>query len=136
MHHPTDRITHITAFVKPVVEHWLEREIAQWVHPSLLPDPYYRCTRPTSGSSYNQIADRPTDRHSDSPTDSLTDGAFVFSSPTHYFLGDFLRKCCGYTLHLRLRCVLFDTHTYVIGFSIMLFTIVDESRYYEANPKH
>ena len=33
MHHPTDRITHTTAFVIPVVEHWLEREIAQWVHP-------------------------------------------------------------------------------------------------------
>ena len=33
MHHPTDRITHITAFVTPVVDHWLEREIAQWVHP-------------------------------------------------------------------------------------------------------
>ena len=32
MHHPTDRIIHTTAFVKPVVEHWLEREIAQWVH--------------------------------------------------------------------------------------------------------
>ena len=31
MHHPTDRITHATAFVTPVVEHWLEREIAQWV---------------------------------------------------------------------------------------------------------
>ena len=30
MHHPTDRITHTTAFVTPVVEHWLEREIAQW----------------------------------------------------------------------------------------------------------
>ena len=29
----TDRITHTTAFVTPVVEHWLEREIAQWVHP-------------------------------------------------------------------------------------------------------
>ena len=29
MHHPTDRITHTTAFVKPVVEHWLEREIAR-----------------------------------------------------------------------------------------------------------
>ena len=28
MHHPTDRITHTTAFVAPVVEHWLEREIA------------------------------------------------------------------------------------------------------------
>ena len=25
MHHPTDRITHTTAFVTPVVEHWLER---------------------------------------------------------------------------------------------------------------
>ena len=28
-----DRITHTTAFVTPVVEHWLEQEIAQWVHP-------------------------------------------------------------------------------------------------------
>ena len=27
MHHPTDRITSTTAFW-----HWLEREIAQWVH--------------------------------------------------------------------------------------------------------
>ena len=33
MHHPTDRITHTTAFVTPVVEHWLEQKIAQWVHP-------------------------------------------------------------------------------------------------------
>ena len=32
MHHPTDRIAHTTAFVTPVVEHWLERDIAQWVH--------------------------------------------------------------------------------------------------------
>ena len=31
MHHPSDRITHTTAFVTPVMEHWLEREIAQWV---------------------------------------------------------------------------------------------------------
>ena len=28
-----DRIIHTTAFVAPAVEHWLEREIAQWVHP-------------------------------------------------------------------------------------------------------
>ena len=27
--HPNDRITHITAVVTPVVEHWLKREIAQ-----------------------------------------------------------------------------------------------------------
>ena len=26
MHHPTDRIAHTTAFVTPVVVHWLERE--------------------------------------------------------------------------------------------------------------
>ena len=30
-YNPTDRIAHTTAFVTPVVEHWLEREIAQWV---------------------------------------------------------------------------------------------------------
>ena len=29
MHHPTDRIAHTRVFVTPVVEHWLEREIAQ-----------------------------------------------------------------------------------------------------------
>ena len=30
MYHPTDSIAH--TFLIPVVEHWLEREIAQWVH--------------------------------------------------------------------------------------------------------
>ena len=33
MYHLTDKIAHTTAFVTPVVEHKLEREIAQWVHP-------------------------------------------------------------------------------------------------------
>ena len=28
-----DRTIHTIAFVTPVMEHWLEREIAQWVHP-------------------------------------------------------------------------------------------------------
>ena len=32
MYHPTDRIAHTKAFVTPVVEHWLQQEIAQWVH--------------------------------------------------------------------------------------------------------
>ena len=32
MHHPTYRITHTTAFVTPVVEHWLEREIYIYIH--------------------------------------------------------------------------------------------------------
>ena len=29
MPHPTDRVTHITALVTLVVEHWLERKLAQ-----------------------------------------------------------------------------------------------------------
>ena len=28
MHHPTDRVVHTMIFVTPVVEHWLEQEIA------------------------------------------------------------------------------------------------------------
>ena len=32
MHHSIDRIACAMAFVTPVVEHWLEWEIAQWVH--------------------------------------------------------------------------------------------------------
>ena len=32
MHYPTDRIIHTTAFGTPVVGHWLERVIAQWIH--------------------------------------------------------------------------------------------------------
>ena len=30
MHYSTDMIAYMTAFVTPVVEHWQEREIAQW----------------------------------------------------------------------------------------------------------
>ena len=42
MHHPTDRNAHTTAFVTLVVELWLEREIARWVHHerTLLPRSY------------------------------------------------------------------------------------------------
>ena len=32
MHYPTDRIVHTTAFVTPVVEHWLKQQIAECVH--------------------------------------------------------------------------------------------------------
>ena len=40
MYHPTDRITHTTAFITQVIEHWLERQIAQWVHhEGLIPGP-------------------------------------------------------------------------------------------------
>ena len=34
MHHPTDMITHTTAFVTPVVEHWLEQDGETRSHPA------------------------------------------------------------------------------------------------------
>ena len=43
MHHPTDRISHTTAFVTPVVEHWLEGE-------SVRTDPLH-CVVPVCPSS-------------------------------------------------------------------------------------
>ena len=43
---PTDRIAHTTAFVKPVVEHWVEREIACY-------------------DENTKIADRPREAHTD-----------------------------------------------------------------------
>ena len=50
MHHPTDRIAHTTALVTPVVEHWLEWKIAQWVHPmkDRSDDPSQRTVLPQS----------------------------------------------------------------------------------------
>ena len=32
IHYPIDRIAHTMTFVIPVVEHWLEQEIAHYVH--------------------------------------------------------------------------------------------------------
>ena len=44
MHHPTDRITHTTAFGIPVVEHWLERELAK-SHKGLQKSPTKACRK-------------------------------------------------------------------------------------------
>ena len=42
MHHLTYRIAHVTAFGTPVMEHWLERELAQWVnHEGSIQRPIY-----------------------------------------------------------------------------------------------
>ena len=57
MHHPTDRIAHTTAFVTPVVEHWIEREIAQWVHPTKdrSDDPSQHLAPDNSGVTFCQV---------------------------------------------------------------------------------
>ena len=63
MHHPTDRITHTTAFVTPVEEHWLKREIAQWVHPmkdrSDDPSHHERTLLPQSYISFRTVPKHP-----------------------------------------------------------------------------
>ena len=71
MHHPTDRIAHTTGFVTPVVEHWLEREIAQWVHPikdhSDDPSHHERTLLPRSYISLPYYARTHTHTHSFQP---------------------------------------------------------------------
>ena len=70
MHHPLDMIVHTTAFVTPVMEHWLEREIARWVHPmkdpsddpshherTLLPRSYISLRGYTVSDIWQRIAD-------------------------------------------------------------------------------
>ena len=61
MHRPTDRIAHTTDFVvTPVVEHWLEREIAQWVHPQWRIDPTTHRTmseRSYHGATFRSVRD-------------------------------------------------------------------------------
>ena len=55
MHHPTDRITHTRAFVTPVVEHWLEREIAQWVHPTFRRNAMNECLTTPQHKKINRL---------------------------------------------------------------------------------
>ena len=55
MHHPTDRITHTTAFVTPVMEHWLEREIAQLVHHCTMSEHTYHRATSCSLAKWKQI---------------------------------------------------------------------------------
>ena len=87
MHHPTDSV-HTTAFVTPVVEHWLEREIAQWVLPmkdrSDDPSHHERTLLPRSYISLPYCIE----------------ASFTFLNPLSYFsfqpvLHDWCNKGCG-----------------------------------------
>ena len=55
MHHPTDRVAHTTAFITPVVEHWLEREIAPTTHRTMSERSYHGATS-RSGTQRKGIA--------------------------------------------------------------------------------
>ena len=92
MHHPTDRITHTMAFVTPVVEHWLEREIAQWVHPmkdrsddpshheqTLLPRSYISLPRTNENDSLKEDCLNPMTSN-EFVTSGMTQNTFIHSS--------------------------------------------------------
>ena len=86
MHHPTYRITHTTAFVTPVVEHWLEREIAQWVHPmkdrSDHPSHHERTLLPRSYISLPTVIEETRCRHSMSYSFRVAARVILYS-PSH-----------------------------------------------------
>ena len=54
MYHDTDRTAYTTAFVTPVVEYWLEREIAQWVDPMKLTPNSRGALAPIGQSVHNE----------------------------------------------------------------------------------
>ena len=82
MHHPTDRITHTTAFVTPVVDHWLEWEIAQWVHP--MKD---RCDDPShhERTLYLWATSRSLYIWSNSPISKVSAHLYIYD-PTHLYV--------------------------------------------------
>ena len=84
-----DRIAHTTDFVTPVVEHWLEREIAQWVHlmkdRSDVPSQHERTLLPRSYISLPPPP--PQKRRATSPLDPRPmTGPTVSPSPTRWEL--------------------------------------------------
>ena len=85
-----DRIAHTTAFVTPVLEHWLEREIAQWVHPikDRSDDPSHN-ERTLLPRSYISLPSKTDDQHH-SKTRTVTETSLTK-------LSDFLvvvQQCC------------------------------------------
>ena len=62
----TARIMHTTAFVTPVVEHWMEREIAQWVYMDyklmqvVWSDIWNLCSKLHNGSTLKDRSDDPS----------------------------------------------------------------------------
>ena len=84
MHHPTGRIIRTTAFVTPVVDHWLEREIAQWVHPmkgrSDDPSHHERTLLPRKAYEDNKRILIPKEEYGNIISEMLEDFAPILSS--------------------------------------------------------
>ena len=104
MHHPTDRIAHTTAFVTTVVEHWLELEIAQWVH---------HMKDRSNDSSHHERMPLPRSyislpAHTDTQIDVHTDGYINMYRQTCTYIHTHTRtNTCTHT-HTRI-----STHTHI-----------------------
>ena len=79
---PSHRQDHTTAFVTPVVEHWMEREIAQWVYPmkGRSDDPSHH-ERTLLPRSYISLLHHPIDREREREMFYLT------THSTHFIYG-------------------------------------------------
>ena len=127
MHHPTDRRAHTTAFVTPVVEHWLEREIAQWVHPmkdrsddpshherTLLPPSYIPLPRGCYFESTNhrnlynqqtQICLTPLDSFQLINLEVTLNGRNTFKNNTNKHIFEQVHKCIKQTKYLNMKII-------------------------------
>ena len=65
MHHPIDRIAHTIAFVTPIVDNCLKREIAQWVHHegSILDLSHHEQTFYNGTTSHSVVSNKDCDMH-------------------------------------------------------------------------
>ena len=125
MHHPTDRIAHTTAFVTTVVEHWLELEIAQWVHHmkdrSNDSSHHERMPLPRSYISLPAHTDTQIDVHTDGyinmyrqtctyiHTHTRTNTCTHTHIQTHMYKHTHVQTCTHVQTHTRART---HTHTY------------------------
>ena len=115
MHHPTDRIIHTTAFVTPVVEHWLEREIAQRVHPmkgrSDDPSHHERTLLPQSPTKRIKQPLRKDKKHKETSS-SKTCSAMCPG------LMLFVQNCCESSMQISVSFSVVDTHTHTHTLSL------------------
>ena len=117
MHHPTNRIIHTTAFVTPVVEHWLEREIAQWVHPmkdrSDDPSHHERTLLPRSYISLLHVTEIETCyRENDSVNVSQIDDAMInYKKSFDIYFVSYLRIVIGHDNAITVFRFIFNSYS-------------------------
>ena len=131
MHHPTDRIAHTTAFLRPVVEHWVEREIAQWEiqemhtsHIAIILRIEVRCVTRVSIAICCNLNTRPeiSDAHI-RPTMLYSIELKKSRIPTLFLWAFVVVVCCLFVVCLLLFCLLFVVVGWLVLFVCFLFVL-------------